>query len=80
MQAGLPESTTTHDLRHTYASQLLAANVSVVTVANRLGQANPGVTLGTYAHLIADEDERTRKALEDAWAKSSVQQRSSGDR
>jgi integrase len=64
--AGLPESTTTHDLRHTYASLLLAAGEPVTTVANRLGHANPGVTLSTYAHLIADQDESTRKALEGA--------------
>jgi hypothetical protein len=50
-----------------------------VTVANRLGHANPAVTLSTYAHLIADEDERTRKALEDAWARSSVHKLSSVD-
>jgi integrase len=77
--AGLPESTTTHDLRHAYASILLAAGEPVTTVANRLGHANPGVTLSTYAHLIADQDERTRKALEGAWGRSSVQQLSKQD-
>ena len=33
----------------------------------------------TYAHLIADQDERTRKALEGAWSRSSVQKRASTD-
>jgi hypothetical protein len=43
---------------------LLAAGESVVTVANRLGHANPGVTLATYSHIIEAHEERTRKALE----------------
>lgn len=74
--AGLPEDTTPHDLRHFYASQLLAAGISVVTVAARLGHSDPGVTLSTYAHLIENQDESTRKALEAAFARSSVQLRS----
>jgi integrase len=39
-RAGLPEGTTTHDLRHHYASVLLAAGESVVAVAERLGHEN----------------------------------------
>lgn len=35
--AGLPARTTSHDLRHHYASVLLAAGENVVTVAERLG-------------------------------------------
>jgi len=79
-KAGLPESTTTHDLRHAYASLLLAAGEFVVTVANRLGHANPNVTLSMYAHLIENQDDRTRKALESAWGRSSVQLRATDDR
>ena len=36
-----------HALRHTHASQLIAAGVDVVTVSHRLGHASPNVTLGS---------------------------------
>jgi integrase len=49
---------TLHSLRHTHASQLIAAGEDVVTVSRRLGHAKPTVTLGTYAHLYAPTDER----------------------
>jgi site-specific recombinase XerD len=39
--AGLPESTTTHDLRHHYARVLLDAGESVIVVAERLGHRTP---------------------------------------
>jgi integrase len=40
-EAGLPRGTTSHDLRHHYASVLLAAGESVVAVAERLGTRTP---------------------------------------
>jgi integrase len=67
-EAGLPAGTTTHDLRHHYASVLLAAGESVVAVAERLGHKNAGLVIKTYGHLMPDSEERTRKALESAWA------------
>jgi integrase len=39
-----------HDLRHSFASNLLAAGVDVVTVSKALGHANVHITLVTYAH------------------------------
>lgn len=48
--AGLPEGTTRHDLRHHYASVLLAAGESVVAVAERLGHENATSVLSTYGH------------------------------
>jgi len=44
-----------HDLRHSHASHLLAAGWDVVRVSRRLGHANPAITMGIYAHLIADD-------------------------
>jgi integrase len=41
-----------HDLRHTYASLLLAAGTPVKEVSERLGHASPVITLGVYAHVI----------------------------
>jgi integrase len=41
-----------HDLRHSFASNLLAAGIDVVTVSKALGHANVHITLTTYAHAI----------------------------
>lgn len=62
-----PAGTTTHDLRHHYASVLLAAGESVVAVAERLGHENATLVLTTYGHLLPDSEDRTRKAIDDAW-------------
>jgi integrase len=40
-----------HDLRHTHATVLLAAGISVKMVSERLGHANATITLGVYAHV-----------------------------
>ena len=65
--AGLPRRTTTHDLRHHYASVLLAAGESVVAVAERLGHEDASLVLSTYGHLMPDSDDRTRSAVDAAW-------------
>lgn len=67
-RAGLPEGTSSHDLRHHYASVLLAAGESVVAVAERLGHDNATLVLTTYGHLMPNSEERTRRAVNDAWA------------
>lgn len=66
-RAGLPAGTTTHDLRHHYASVLLAAGESVVAVAERLGHENASLVLSTYGHLMPDSEDRTRRAVDEAW-------------
>jgi integrase len=63
----VPDSTTTHDLRHHYASVLLAAGRSVIEVAERLGHENATLVLTTYGHLIQGQDDRTRQAIDEAW-------------
>lgn len=65
--APIPADTTPHDLRHHYASVLLAAGESVIAVAERLGHENANLVLSTYGHLMPNSEDRTRKALEDAW-------------
>jgi integrase len=48
-----------HDLRHSHASQMLRnGGVAVKTVQERLGHANASITLNTYAHVMAGDDER----------------------
>jgi integrase len=66
-RAGLPAGTTSHDLRHHYASVLLAAGESVVAVAERLGHENATLVLSTYGHLMPDSEDRTRRAVDEAW-------------
>lgn len=65
--AGLPEGTTSHDLRHHFASLLLAAGESVVAVAERLGHEDASLVLTTYGHLMPDSEDRTRRAVDAAW-------------
>ncbi|MCV2489456.1 site-specific integrase [Geodermatophilus sp. YIM 151500] len=71
-RAGLPAGTTSHDLRHHFASVLLAAGESVVAVAERLGHENAALVLSTYGHLMPDSEERTRRAIDEAWCAITV--------
>lgn len=64
---GLPEGTTSHALRHHYASVLLAAGESVVAVAERLGHDDASLVLSTYGHLMPDMEDHTRRAIDAAW-------------
>ena len=43
-----------HGLRHTHASLLLYAGVSIASVARRLGHANITTTQHTYLHIIQE--------------------------
>ena len=68
----LPPGTTSQDLRHHFASVLLAAGESVVAVAERLGHENAALVLSTYGHLMPDSEERTRRAIDEAWSAPAV--------
>ncbi|RHW27057.1 site-specific integrase [Nocardioides immobilis] len=59
-----------HDLRHFYASGLIAAGCDVVTVQRSLGHSKATTTLNTYAHLWPTAEDRTRKAAESIIAAS----------
>jgi integrase len=43
---------TPHDLRHTWASHMLAAGADLAYVSAQLGHANPSITLRTYSHWV----------------------------
>jgi len=51
-----------HDLRHFYASGLIAAGCDVVTVQRAMGHSAASFTLNTYSHLWPKADDRTRTA------------------
>ena len=52
-RAGVPEISI-HGLRHTHASLLLFAGVSIASVARRLGHASMTTTQKTYLHIIQE--------------------------
>jgi integrase len=57
---------TAHDLRHFYASALIARGASVKQVQERLGHATAVITLQTHAHLWSGADDRTRDVIDAA--------------
>jgi integrase len=59
-----------HDLRHDYASGLIAAGCDVVTVQRALGHSSASITLTTYGHLWPDAADRTRNAAEELFDQS----------
>jgi integrase len=60
-----------HELRHTHASQLIDANVDVVTIARRLGHSSPAITLNVYAHLFRRDDGKASAAIDAALERGS---------
>lgn len=60
--AEIPASLRFHDLRHTYASCLIANGMSIKAVSRRLGHASIDITLKAYAHLMPDDDEKLATA------------------
>jgi integrase len=64
--AALPAGTTSHDLRHHYASVLLDSGHSVHAVADAIGD-RPEMVLRIYGHVLPDREESTRRALDAAW-------------
>jgi integrase len=64
-QVPIPKGLTTHKLRHTFASILVACGEDPVSLMRQIGHTNPNFTLRVYAHLMSrDDSERERlKAL-----------------
>ena len=60
---GLPEAFRYHDLRHYFASLLIASGADVKVVQKRLRHASAMTTLNTYGHMWPDADESARAAV-----------------
>ena len=60
---GLPEGFRFHDLRHYFASLLIASGADVKVVQRRLRHASAMTTLNTYGHMWPDADESARAAV-----------------
>ena len=71
-RAELSAGTSSHDLRHHYASVLLDAGESVPAVAERIGDT-PEMVLKVYGHLMPDREDNARKAIDAAWEAAAEQ-------
>jgi integrase len=67
--AGLPEGTRFHDLRHFYASSLIAAGLHPKIIQTRLGHATIKETMDTYGHLFPDAEDAGRGAIDAMFAR-----------
>jgi len=70
----VPTGTRFHDLRHFYASALIAANLNPKVIQARLGHATMAETMDTYGHLFPDAEELGRTAVDDALAQALAEQ------
>ncbi len=71
----VPQGTRFHDLRHFYASALIAANLNPKIIQARLGHATVSETMDTYGHLFHDADDRGSQAVDEALASALAEQR-----
>jgi integrase len=55
-RAGVDGRWRLHDLRHWSATTSISRGHDIRTVANRLGHANPAMTLRVYAHAVESAD------------------------
>jgi len=53
-----------HDLRHTHASNLLRDGVPVNVVSQRLGHAEPAITLNVYSHVLPGMQEEAAAKID----------------
>ncbi|MGH3343506.1 MAG: tyrosine-type recombinase/integrase [Carbonactinosporaceae bacterium] len=64
VRAGGQEGLRLHDMRHVYASALIAAGEGVKVIQRRMGHTSALVALDVYGHLWPDSDQKTRAALD----------------
>jgi integrase len=57
-----------HQLRHYFASVMLAGGVSIKELAEYLGHADPAFTLRVYAHLLPSSHDRARTVINDRFS------------
>ncbi|GAA1363069.1 site-specific integrase [Arthrobacter rhombi] len=65
---GLPEGFRYHDLRHYYASLLIASGLDVKVVQRCLRHSSAKTTLDTYGHMFPDKEESARAAVTEVLA------------
>lgn len=60
------EGATLHSLRHTFASQLFAAGVDVLTISRTLGHASTAITMLVYVHMTQESQAAAAAKIEEA--------------
>jgi integrase len=63
-RAGIEKNPTLHDLRHTYASELIRNGVDMKTVSVVLGHSDISTTMNIYVHKSDDDLEGLKSILE----------------
>jgi len=63
-EAGLPESTRIHDLRHSFISWLLASGTSISDVQEIAGHAQVNTTLSIYSHVLPGYNREVARKIE----------------
>jgi integrase len=67
-----------HQLRHLFASMLLAGGVDIKALSEYLGHHDPTVTLRIYAHLMPSAEGRALRAVEAAFSETRNQDHGPG--
>jgi Phage integrase family len=70
----LPKGTRFHDLRHFYASTLIAANLNPKVIQVRLGHATIAETMDNYGYLFPDPEDVGRGAIDAIFARAAAEQ------
>jgi integrase len=65
--AGLNESVTGHDLRHSAAAAMIAVNPNPQLIKQQLGHGSISTTYDFYGHLFPDETDKLADALDAQW-------------
>ncbi|MGW6377066.1 tyrosine-type recombinase/integrase [Rhodococcus sp. NPDC055112] len=68
VKEGLPVRLRFHDLRHTCAALLIAANVPAKAIQAHLGHSSFKITMDTYGHLYEDVTDTVSSAMDAAFA------------
>ncbi|MEE8422844.1 MAG: tyrosine-type recombinase/integrase, partial [Dehalococcoidia bacterium] len=59
-----PDTVDFHCLRHTAATQWIAAGADIHVVSRRLGHASPAFTMSVYGHLLKGMQRTAAEALD----------------
>lgn len=76
---GLPANFRHHDLRHYFASLLIASGADVKVVQARLRHASAMTTLDVYGHMWPDTEDATRTAVAAVWRRTPADNPRTGD-
>jgi integrase len=68
LKAGLPGGTRLHDVRHGFATVLLASGVHPAIASAALGHASPAFTMTVYQHVLDGMTAQAAAAIDEAFA------------